>query len=120
MAEIVIKSAYVQAWKRDTTEPNPDWAMKIAEPHYKKNGEEYFVAGRTYYTVKAAYGQSINFTGFHEGDKVTIVGKMTTESREYDGKTYNTLTIAATSVEIVADQTRSGNSRQLAAWDETF
>ena len=116
MAEIIIKTAYVQEWKRDSNEPNPEWAMKVAEVHYRKQGEEFIPAGRTYYTVKAGYGVTIDFRKFRKGDKVTIQGVQVTESREYEGKTYNTLTVKASLVELV--QTSQGEaSRQKAYAD---
>lgn len=120
MAEIVVKSAFVQEWKRDTNDPNPEWGMKVAEIHYRKQGDEFVTAGRTYYTVKAAYGVKIDFRSYRKGDKVTITGQLVTESREYEGKTYNTLTIKAQSVSLVQTDTSEASRQRRFADEEPF
>lgn len=52
----------------------------------------------------------IDFRTFKKGDRVKIVGKQVTETRTVDGKTYNTLTIKATSVDLV----QAGQSQAVA------
>lgn len=120
MAEIVVKSAFVQEWKRDTNDPNPEWGMKVAEVHYRKQGDEFVTAGRTYYTVKAAYGVKIDFRSFKPRDKVTIIGSLITETSERDGKTYNNLTIKAQSVNVVQTDTSEASRQRRFADEEPF
>lgn len=119
MAEVIV-TAWVQEWKRDSAEPNPDWGMKVCETHSKKDGEKWVTVGRTYFTVKSGWDVQIDFRQFAKGDKVRIVGKQVTEEREYDGKTYKTLTIKAETVDLV----QSGGSQAVAqarfAGDEPF
>jgi hypothetical protein len=55
-------------------------------------------AGRTYRTIKAAYGVTIDFTQFTKGDMVTIHGVEVTESSERDGKRYDNLIVKAVEV----------------------
>ena len=100
MAEIVV-TGFVQEWKRDSNEPNPDWGMKFAENHQKKDGDKWVTIGRTYFTVKAGWDIKIDFRNFKPGDRVKIVGKQVTETRESGGKTYSSLVIKAESVELV-------------------
>ena len=119
MAEIVV-TAFVQEWKRDSTEPNPDWGMKVVETHSKKNGDKWETIGRTYFTVKSGWDISIDFRQFKRGDKVRIVGKQVTESREYEGKTYHTLTIKAQTVEVVQTGNSQAVSQARFAGEEPF
>jgi len=120
MAEIIV-IAYVSEWKRESTDLHPNWAMKLTEPHYKKSGETSFIAARTYYTVQAGWEVEIDFTKFKVGDKVKVSGKQLMESREWKGKTYNTLTIRADSVELVqSSNSQASAQRAFASGDEPF
>ena len=101
MAKIEV-IAFVSDWKYQTAEPNPDWAMKINESHSKKNGDSWEVIGHTRYTVKAAYGVSIDFKAFKSGDRVKVTGTQVTEER---GE-YKNLVIKADSVELLAPSAR--------------
>jgi hypothetical protein len=94
--------AFVSDWKYQTAEPNPDWGMKINESHSKKNGDSWEVVGHTRYTVKAAYGVSIDFKAFKSGDRVKVTGTQVTEER---GE-YKNLVIKADSVEVLAPSAR--------------
>jgi len=98
MAEIKF-TGYVEEWTK-ANPSNPDWAMKVSEPHRKKDGEAYVTVGRTYRTIKSAYGVTIDFTKFKKGDRVEIVGKESTETTEKDGKRYDNLIVKAESVKI--------------------
>lgn len=120
MAEVLIKSAFVQEWRRDSSEPNPEWAMKVAEVHYKKQGEEYVSTGRTYYTVKSGWGSSFDFRKFKAGDKVTITGNLVTESREYNRKTYYDLVVKANAVDIVQSDNSEATRQRKFANEEPF
>jgi hypothetical protein len=120
MAEIIV-TAFVQEWKRDSNEPNPDWGMKVVENHQKKEGDGWVTIGRTYFTVKAGWEVKIDFRIFKKGDRVKIVGKQVTESRTVDGKTYNTLTIKADTVELVqSGRSEAVAQRAFATGDEPF
>lgn len=119
MAEIIV-TAFVQEWKRDSTESNPDWGMKVVETHSKKNGDAWETIGRTYFTVKNGWDVKIDFRQFKRGDKVRIVGKQVTEEREYEGKTYKTLTIKAQTVDVVQTGTSQATSQARFAGDEPF
>jgi single-stranded DNA-binding protein len=98
MAEIKF-TGFVDPWS-SSNEQHPDWGMKVVEPHRRKNDttDEWETVGRTWRTVKAAYEITIDFTQFKKGDRVTVVGREITETREVDGKKYYTLTVKAESV----------------------
>lgn len=98
MSKIAELVAYVSDWKYGTDEPNPSWAMKVSEPHYKKEGNKYVKIGSTNYTIKAAYGVDIDFTQFRQGEKVIITGTQLSEEWESNGKKGKNLIIKATSV----------------------
>lgn len=107
MAKIEV-IAFVQDWRRGSTEPNPDWGMKIDEVHSKGSNETgWEVVGHTYFTVKAGYQVQIDFTQFKKGDRVKVIGKQVTEVK---GE-YSNLIIKADSVEVLASK---GASRQVA------
>ena len=101
MAKIEV-IAFVSDWKYQTGEPNPDWGMKINESHSKKNGEAWEVIGHTRFTVKAAYGVTIDFKAFKSGDRVKVTGTQVTEERNE----YKNLVIKADSVEVLAPSAR--------------
>lgn len=98
MAEIKF-TGFVQSWTKDIPE-NPDWGMKVAETHQKKDGDGYKTVARTYRTVKAAFEVPIDFTQFKEGDRVTVTGWELTEISEKDGIKYQNLVVKADSVSI--------------------
>lgn len=112
MAEIVVSNAFVQEWKRDSNEPNPEWAMKIVENHQKKDGDKWVTIGRTYFTVKSGWDAHIDFRKFKAGDRVKVVGKQVTESREYNGQTLYTLVIKATMVDLLQVRTSEATQQQ--------
>ncbi|OOB91206.1 hypothetical protein [Rathayibacter sp. VKM Ac-2630] len=98
MASITF-TAFVESWTKNA-EQHPAWGMKTAETHRKKDGDEWVDNGRTFRTVKVAYGVDLDLTQFRKGDRVNIVGTEVTESREHDGKKYYDLVVKATSVEL--------------------
>lgn len=98
MAKIEL-TAWVEPWTRNN-EQHPGWAMKTAETHRKKDGDDWVDNGRTFRTVKVAYGVDMDLTRFRKGDRVNIVGTEVTETREHDGKKYYDLVVKATSVEL--------------------
>lgn len=96
MAKIEV-TGFVQDWTRDN--PNhPSWGMKLAETHSKMVDGERKTVARTYRTIKAAYGQDIDFQNFRSGDRVTVTGWEFTDKSERNGETYYTLTVNADSV----------------------
>jgi hypothetical protein len=75
------------------------WGLKTAEAHSRKDEQgNWQTVSRTFRTVKAAYETTINFGGFAKGDKVKVVGRESTEVREYQGKKYYDLVVKAESV----------------------
>jgi hypothetical protein len=102
MAKIEVV-AFVSDWKYQTDE-RVDWAMKINESHSKKNeAGGWDVVGHTRFTVKAAYGVSIDFKSFKSGDRVKVTGTQVTEERNE----YKNLIIKADAVELLAPSARS-------------
>lgn len=98
MAKIEV-TGWVSDWKYQTNEPNPEWGMKLNESHSKKNDAGgWDVVGNTRFTVKAAYGVSIDFRNFKSGDRVLVKGTQVTETR---GE-YKNLVVKADSVEVLA------------------
>ncbi len=96
MAEIKFVG-FVEDWTKNT--PNhPDWAMRVSEPHRKKDGDQWVTVARTYRTVKAGYDVTIDFTQFAKGTRVEVVGKEITETSERDGKRYDNLVVKAETV----------------------
>lgn len=101
-------TGFVNDWRKANPErgieaqTHPNWGMKVAESHRKKDeAGEYVTAGYTYRTVKSAYGAQIDFSTFKKGDRVTVKGTELTETREgTDGKKYHDLVVKAESVEI--------------------
>jgi hypothetical protein len=90
------------------------WGIKTSETHYRKDGDDFVPAGRTYRTVRAGFGVQIDFTQFAEGDKIEFSGKEKTVSNEVDGKTYYDLVVDADSVSVVKAAER-GSADLLAA-----
>jgi single-stranded DNA-binding protein len=104
VAKIEVESAFVEAWTKNQ-EDHPLWGMKTAEPHRRKNDSgEWETVGRTFRTVKVSGTSGINLAQFRKGDRVRIVGREVTESREHDGKTYYDLVVWADRVEPVERQ----------------
>lgn len=91
---------FVDNWTKNTPE-HPDWAMRVTEPHRKKDGDQWVTTSRTNYTIKSAYDVDIDFTQFPVGARVEIVGKQLTETTEKDGKRYDNLIIKAETVTIL-------------------
>lgn len=99
MAEIKLVG-FVDDWTKNN--PNhPDWAMRVSEPHRKKDGDNWVTVSRTNFTVKAAYDVTIDFTQFARGARVEVIGKQLTETSEKDGKRYDNLVVKAESVTVV-------------------
>jgi len=85
------------------------WGLSTAEPHSKKNDQdEWVTTSRTFRTVKSAYGVELDFSKLNEGDRITVVGRESTEISEKDGKKYYNLTVKAESVALEAS--RGGGS----------
>jgi hypothetical protein len=99
MAKIEM-TVFVEDWSKNDSK-HPDWAMKTAEPHRKKDGDKWVTTSRTFRTVKAAYEVTIDFTRFAKGDRVVVVDHELTEVREHAGKKYYDLVVKADSVSLV-------------------
>ena len=104
MAEISKMIGFVNDWTQ-TTAQHPNWAMKVGEPHRKKNAQGgYDVIGTTYWTIKAGWDSAagkpvdIDFTQFSVGDRVEVTGTSVSEKWEKDGKKGSTLVLKATKV----------------------
>lgn len=95
-------TGFVDPWS-SREEQHPAWGMKVVEPHSRKTDDgKWETVGRTWRTVKAAYGTTIDFTQFRKGDRVVITGNEVTVASERDGKKYYTLTVNAVSVALEA------------------
>lgn len=93
---------FVDPWQKDS--PNhPDWAMKVTEVHQRKDesGEWVPTGGRTFRTVKAAYGSEINFLEYKQGDRVHVTGIEVTEVSDRDGTKYYNLVVKAKTIEVM-------------------
>jgi len=117
MAKIESMIGFVTEWKYGSDEPNPKWAMKVSEPHSKKDGEKWVKVGSTNYTIKAAYGVDIDFTKFGKNDRVEVKGTQVSESWESGDKRGKNLVIKATSVELLTRGERE--ARQVGTFDRT-
>ena len=78
MAEIKFK-AFVEDWTKNNSQ-HPEWAMKTAETHRKKDGDNWVTSSRTFRTVKAGYDDNnqplrIDFTRFAKGAQVEVIGR---------------------------------------------
>lgn len=113
MAQITF-TAFVEDWTQNNPQ-HPDWAMKTAEPHRKRDGDQWVTTARTFRTVKGGYANDapvrIDFTQFRKGDRVVITGTEVTEVREANGKKYYDLVCKATSV-MLAPQNGQGARQQ--------
>jgi hypothetical protein len=110
MAKIEV-TGWVSDWKYQTNEENPEWGMKLNEAHWKKNAADQFeVAGNTNFTVKAAYGVTIDFRNYKAGDKVLVKGTQVTETR---GE-YKNLVIKAESIEVLPSKPSARVSAMIA------
>lgn len=117
MAQIEIKSAFVEKWNRNG-DPHPGWGMKTSEPHSRKRDDgSYETVGRTYRTVKVSRSSDIDLAEFNEGDRVRIVGREVTEAREHEGKKFYDLVVWADSVDLESRQPVTRNQAQPAAGD---
>jgi hypothetical protein len=100
MADITF-IGFVDEWTKNNPQ-HPDWAMRVSEPHRKKDGDNWVTVSRTNRTVKAAFDVKIDFTQFAKGDRVAITGKEVTETSEKDGKRYDNLVVKAEKVEVIS------------------
>jgi hypothetical protein len=102
MAQITF-TAFVEDWTQNNPQ-HPDWAMKTAEPHRKRDGDQWVTTARTFRTVKGGYANDapvrIDFTQFRKGDRVVVTGTEVTEVREANGKKYYDLVCKATAVTV--------------------
>lgn len=106
MAKIEIASAFVEEQIG-----SPVFALKIAEPHSKKNDQGgYDTTSRTFFDVKVSRDSGIDLSQFQKGTRVKIWGIQKTEVRERDGKKYYTLTVWADRVELL--QAGHGSQQQ--------
>lgn len=113
MAQITF-TAFVEDWTQNNPQ-HPDWAMKTAEPHRKRDGDQWVTTARTFRTVKGGYANDapvrIDFTQFRKGDRVVVTGTEVTEVREANGKKYYDLVCKATSVTIAPQNGQGGQQR---------
>jgi hypothetical protein len=123
MAQITF-TAFVEDWTQNSPQ-HPDWGMKTAEPHRKKDGDQWVTTARTFRTVKGGYANDapvrIDFTRFSKGDRVIVTGTEVTEVRESNGKKYYDLVCKATTVVIAPQQGQGGrggaSTSPAADWD---
>lgn len=99
MAEIDF-TGFVDDWTKDNPQ-HPSWAIRVTEPHRKKEGEKWVTVSRTRYTVKAAFGVDIDFSAIPSGSRVHVFGKLVTEVSEKEGKRFENLTVKAEGIEVV-------------------
>lgn len=83
------------------------FALKVSEPHYRKDGDEFVADGRTFFKVMKGWDSNVELADFNQGDKVEVSGKQKTEVREYEGKKYYDLVVKADTVTLV----RKGEAR---------
>ncbi len=77
-----------------------DWLLKTAEPHRKQIDGKWETVGRTFRTVKSAYGTTQDYSTLSKGDRIEVVGTESTETREYQGKKYYDLVVKAETVKL--------------------
>lgn len=95
-------TGFVDPWSA-TEDQHPKWGMKVVELHSKKNDKDVWeTVGRTWRTVRAAYGTEVDFTQFKKGDRVVITGTEVTVASESNGKKFYNLTVNAASVALEA------------------
>ncbi len=92
-------TGFVDPWSA-SEDQHPKWGMKVVELHSKKNEKtnEWETVGRTWRTVRAAYGTEVDFTQFKKGDRVVITGTEVTVTSESNGKKFYNLTVNAATV----------------------
>lgn len=79
---------------------SPVFVLKVSENHRKKDESGNFVNdGKTFFQVKAGYESGIDLAQFPVDSRVRVTGKQRTTSREYNGKTYYDLVVAADRIE---------------------
>lgn len=120
MAQVTF-TAFVEDWTANNPQ-HPDWALKTAEPHRKKDGDQWVTTARTFRTVKGGYANDqpvrIDFTQFKKGDRLIITGTEVTEVREHNGKKYYDLVVKATTVVVAPQQGRTQtNTGAQPQWD---
>jgi hypothetical protein len=103
MSKIEIELAFVEAWNR-TDPTHPNWIMKCAEPHSKKNADgKYETIARTFRTIRVSKASGIDLSQFAKGDRVQVWGNELTVTRVHAGKTYYDLVVWADRVERVGE-----------------
>lgn len=117
MAKITVVG-FVSSWRFGSDEPNPEWGMKVNEPHSKKDKltGQWVKVGSTSYTVKSAYGIEIDFRQFKQGERVEIQGTLVSEDWEKGDKKGKNLVIKATAIEKLQRgeiESRNVGTRQL-------
>lgn len=81
---------------------NPAFVLKVTESHRKKDESgEWVNNGRTFFDVKAGYESGIDVGQFPVDAQVKVTGRQKTVSREWEGKTYYDLEVAAESIAVV-------------------
>ena len=91
-------TGFVDPWSA-SEDQHPKWGMKVVELHSKKNDKDVWeTVGRTWRTVRAAYGTEVDFTQFKKGDRVVITGTEVTVASESNGKKFYNLTVNAATV----------------------
>lgn len=79
---------------------SPVFVLKVSENHRKKDESGNFVNdGKTFFQVKAGYESGIDLAQFPVDSRVRVTGRQRTTSREYNGKTYYDLVVAADRIE---------------------
>lgn len=75
------------------------YGLKIAEPHRKKNGDEWVTVARTFHRVTGAYEATINWSSFSKGDRVDVEGRQVTDPyTDNTGKKQYPLIVRASSI----------------------
>lgn len=123
MANIEKMVGFVNDWTQANSQ-HPNWAMKVGEPHRKKNAQGgYDTVGTTYWTIKAGWDEAtgkpvdIDFTQFSVGDRVEVSGVSVSEKWEKDGKKGSTLVLKAVKIKPVVSMS-IGNSVQAGTFEK--
>ena len=96
MANITVKSAFVE-----DVIGSPAFALKLSEPHSKKDESgKWQTVSRTFFDLKVGRESGIDLSRFNKGDRISFSGVQKTETREYQGKKFYTLTVWADNVEV--------------------
>lgn len=99
---------------------SPVFVLKVAESHRKKDESgEWVNDGKTFFDVKAGYESGIDLAQFGEGARIKVSGRQKTVSREHNGTTYYTLTVAAGRIEVVEARGGGFNGGSQQSWANT-